>query len=322
MGLFQVLFLGLAVILTAFLLYASGWSVPGMLKDYGEFLAILYGGYFLLTQFRRENQRNAEQKKAEALEREDADLQKKRTARYWVFYNASNRVAQDLGVIREIYASQRDFETSHADRGTEQKLVQYVKILEGFQETWKNDDVLNSALSFEFSLLTRPEKRAILDYFANYNEVEDRIQLTLPLLMPDRRADGVLVQSMAVGSEEELKDLVQSLYEELGELVVEGIELMELLQYLDEFPGFAKRMEKYRREAANEGRRGRGLADRGGLPKALEPRSIAAILEAMEPAHREELDAEKAYIEARPYSARRLEHLRKSTAQAEELNER
>lgn len=287
-----------------------------MLKDYGEFLAILYGGYFLLTQFRRENQRNAEQKKAEAVEREDAELQKKRTARYWVFYNASNRVAQDIGVIREIYASQRDFETSHADRDTEHKLLQYVKILEGFQQTWKNDDVLNSALSFEFSLLTRPEKRAILDYFANYNEVEDRIQLKLPLLMPDRKADGGLAQSMAVENEDELKDLIESLYEELGGLIVEGIELMELLQYIDEFPGFAKRMDKYRREAANEALKGRGLSERGALPRALESRGMETILADMGAAHREELNAEKAYIEARPYSARRIEHLRKSTAEA------
>lgn len=316
MGLFQVLFLGLATILTGFLLYARAWSIPELLEDYGEFLAILYGGYFLITQFRRENQRNAEQKQAEALEREDAELQKKRTARYWVFYNASNRVAQDIGVIREIYASQRDFDTSHADRDTEQKLLQYVKILEGFQETWKNDDVLNSALSFEFSLLTRPEKRAILDYFANYNEVEDRIQLKLPLLMPDRKADGGLARSMAVENEDELKELIESLYDELGGLVVEGIELMELLQHIDEFPGFAKRMDKYRDEAANKGEQGRGLSERGALPKALEPRAIKTILDQMDAAHREELDAEKAYIEARPYSVRRLEHLRKSTAEA------
>lgn len=319
MGVFQILFLSLAAILTGFLWYASQWDLAELLKDYGEFLAILYGGYFLITQFRRENQRNAEQKKAEALERENIELQKKRTARYWVFYNASNRVAQDIGVIREIYASQTDFETSHADRDTGQKLVQYVKILEGFQQTWTNDDVLNSALSFEFSLLTRPEKRAILDYFANYNEVEDRIQLKLPILMPERNKDGVLAPSMVVENEDELKELVESLYDELGKLVVQGIELMELLQFIDEFPGFALRMDIYRRQAANEMERGRGLSDHGGLPKALHPRSVDQIVNEMEGAHAEELRLERQYIESRHSSGLRMERIRTAVEAADEL---
>ena len=294
---------GLAL-LTAWMVYyllgASDGSWPDMLRDYGEFLAILGGGVLLMFQIvlDRNKERQAKQ---------EDQLQKKRTARYWVFYNASNRVSQDLGVVREIYAAQKDFDNQYKDRSTTQKLDRYASILKGFKQTWENDDILNSALSFEFSLLTRPEKRAILDYFANYNEIEDRISLKLPLLMPEENEKRPDTRTMTVEDENELKDLIESLYDSLGSLIEQGIELMELLQYVDKFPGFARRMEHYRAEATNTAPPGKGLTMNQELPTALEPLEIDAIMtERVDPAHVEELKAEKRFIENNPQTLKRI----------------
>ncbi len=287
------------IFMVIYLWGASDRSVPKMLEDYGEFLAILGGGVLVMAQVVRDRSKEVQTK------RED-QLQKKRTARYWVFYNASNRVSQDLGVIREIYAAQRDFDDKFKDKSMSQKLDRYVNILEGFKETWQNDDILNSALSFEFSLLTRPEKRAILDYFANYNEIEDRIWLKLPLLMPANGGSQDDQREMTVEDEQELKDLIDSLYESLGKLIEQGIELMELLQYVDKFPGFARRMETYRREAANQATAGKGLTMNQELPAPLNPRLVQALLEEMDANHREELEAEKGFVEDNSYSAKSI----------------
>ncbi|MEM9724872.1 MAG: hypothetical protein AAF909_05335 [Pseudomonadota bacterium] len=61
-------------------------------------------------------------------------------------------------------------------------LADACNLLDGFVETWSNDDVLSSQIAFDFALLTYRERRLALDYFENYNGLQDRIKVVLPFL--------------------------------------------------------------------------------------------------------------------------------------------
>ncbi len=148
-------------------------------------------------------------------------FRKEQTARYWVFHNALNRVNQDMRVLREITAQVR-----HApkDCSAEQRAKALIGVFTGYREAWRNDDVLSTAMDFEFILLSDPEKNRILNYFEYYNTLEDYIAMTISSLQVDiEQGDiGARVLAECDRAEDQVRDLIR-----------EALMLMSLLQYAD-----------------------------------------------------------------------------------------
>lgn len=143
----------------------------------------------------------------ESTKKADERRQRRRTARYWVLYNALNRCNQDLTTyhhLRRVVHGEtyNKFKNHFAETNpptemppqTEALTVELHKafrevsfFLDGFSRTWTNDDVLSEALAFDFSLLTEPEKKQTLAYFENYNTMQDAVNFVLPFLKLDAR---------------------------------------------------------------------------------------------------------------------------------------
>ena len=146
------------------------------LESYGEAMALLVAILlFLITVWFDWRRKVVEQQ------------EKRRTARYWVFYNASNRINQDRNTLWyfESFSNFGPLTQSDKPQNKDSNAIlprKIPRIIEGFASTWANDDVLNQAMAFEFSLLHEIEKSVILEYFEHYNTLEDRISMISPFL--------------------------------------------------------------------------------------------------------------------------------------------
>ncbi len=169
------------------------------------------------------------------------------TARYWVFYNVLNRIAQDMAVLREI-----DGRISTFVRAKNNGLVcrLYVKsILRAYSQSWANDDVLNRALDFEFVLLGQTEKTRMLEYFEEYNKHEDLVNrivskledLTAKMAL-DANADpgtSLDVAEFAKIIKESVIDDIADLRGSLVSILEKAMVLMVVVDYSDPHHNFA-----------------------------------------------------------------------------------
>ncbi len=156
--------------------------------------------------------------------RRDED-EKLTTARYWIFYNAANRVRQDHHIVEllsELFKTpgfERALLTSAADlprgeyddqrkrdtyvlniiflkEGSDESILSIAELVrkqldniwQGFINSWKNDDLLERIV-FEFSLLDKEEQVQALRYFSRYSEMQDRVTSLSPHLK-DKETNG------------------------------------------------------------------------------------------------------------------------------------
>lgn len=117
---------------------------------------------------------------------------RQRTARFWISYNTSNRLEQDeaaLDLLCKIVSSDSAIETMNEDELKDAQIRAFT-ILNGFQATWKNDDIMSESIAFEFNLLTPREKNRVMRCFRDYNNLQDRISFVTEYLRPGDRDSG------------------------------------------------------------------------------------------------------------------------------------
>ncbi len=220
--------------------------------------------------------------------------QRRKTARYWVLYNAVNRVSQDLtvhlyisGIVHgSLYnrvaahvtdQAEQNGHLSHVPTGSipvdlhadfNDLRTQARYFLQGFEQTWNNDDVLSEAIAFDFSLLTPNEKSQTLEYFEEYNSLQDTVKFILPFLQPTIRHVPVedasappspeLIENYSVTMFLDLKKIHAS----LEDRIVDALNLMDLLitegttfplDRKTSFPGIGERIPKLVTRAAQQG---------------------------------------------------------------------
>lgn len=149
-------------------------TLRGIFSYAGEAIVAIFAIFFIyldynsrLTIIRRNKSKNAQ------------------TARSWVFYNVTNRIAQDVAAFSQLrdmvgkwfLAEAREIaEIDGPVDGLDGPDVLVLHgILQGYSNSWGNDDVLSRALDFDFVLLGQTEKEFILRYFERYNELEDEV---------------------------------------------------------------------------------------------------------------------------------------------------
>lgn len=225
-------FLALYFILVGLrLLLGADHFVLAPLAHYGDFIGIAVAVAVFFEEFLRQHR--------EALTQA---YEKEQTARYWVFYNSQNRVRQDLNMLREIHG-QMDMSYNANERI---KAAAFINVLDGFTATWKNDDVLNSAIAFEFTLLSEPEKRAVMKYFEKYNALEDHVSMIRHSFKADLKQDAYsattddasLAQAGSLESpqsetQQRLPKEIENLQKQLRKLVRQAIDLLELMHRVD-----------------------------------------------------------------------------------------
>ena len=222
----------------------------------------------------------------EGYKKRDEVEQRKHTARYWVLYNAMNRVNQDRNVyvhIKDLMADpayhdvrgQLDPASQHSaegnslalgasvlpgessDGGLRGKLLHDLMdnmrlLLKGFERTWKNDDVLSEAMTFDFSLLTLEEKAMTLDYFEKYNTLQDEVNFVLPLLGHLKEVkDGQVAERYSGDVSEQFWRIRDSLKERIDEAI--ALLLVILHHGGTELVEFRKRIDTVRRETLKAG---------------------------------------------------------------------
>lgn len=224
---------GLLVLIAFTGLYFSFYGTPSFLLDYleesravglyiflenqgeslGLVLAVIAGGlaYFNALWLKSED-----------------DREKRKTARYWIFYNAANRLRQDEHIAELLtgvfntpdfkaaiharpensdHESQFLFITSdpskliarlaealtraEANSHEPSELIRrrLHNILQGYSDSWKNDDLLERIV-FEFSLLKPKEQEETLKYCSRYSAMQDRVSSILPHLNDAQTAGG------------------------------------------------------------------------------------------------------------------------------------
>ncbi len=180
---------------------------------------------------------------------------KKTTARYWIFYNASNRVRQDFSVIRQldetlhsepfreiINAATRSDGVSWSNLGHisgSDKCRQIVhNTLYGFQQTWKNDDALMEKIIFEFSLLDDHEQIRTLKYYGRYSALQDRVSLLIPYKEDERLKDVVDPKHFITQTFE--------IYARMVEGIFLGYRLLSLVLHKNMAKGLSSRMNELR----------------------------------------------------------------------------
>ncbi len=118
-------------------------------------------------------------------------------------------------------------------------------------DTWKNDDVISEAISFEFSLLKKEEKIESMAYFEKYNLLEDRVYWLEP------GSDNAKSVSMGVssGDKEKLAEAIYELSVQLNETAKTGLDLMALFMKgkIRDFPAFSQRLKNLAHEAKRFG---------------------------------------------------------------------
>ena len=167
-------------------------SVYQFFADQGETLGILFAAVLAGIAYLREQLKSGKEKN-----------ERRRTARYWIFYNASNRIRQDTAVLRYLTeavdaedfratftprededAAENPFfsfaDQSGADAAHDAMRQRLHKVFTGFSSTWQNDDMLLEKIVFEFSLLERTEQTRTLKYFSRYSTMQDQVSLLLP----------------------------------------------------------------------------------------------------------------------------------------------
>lgn len=185
-------------------------------KAIGDSFGALVAGLSVILWLKRDNHKEdaAEKEKAEKEQKEKEE--KKITARYWMYYNIVNRLTEDIKFL-DIYCSRIVKETWYSypritkimskalenmKRGNPRKddlgkmarvdyydlRVDMAIIFKGFENTWKNDDILTDTIVFEFSLLDHDEQEELTAYFESYSSIEDRVTMLRPFLA-DKRKD-------------------------------------------------------------------------------------------------------------------------------------
>lgn len=211
-----------------------------LLASYGEALALLAGVTFYMVDQWRDGKRQR---------RNDGD--KKKLARYWVMYNAINRIGQDISVLkrfRKIFGDE-SVSISIASDDNRRRLRD---ALQSFSEAWKNDDVINDTISLEFSLLTTREKEQSLVYFEKYNTLEDEVWWIKPKL--DHSSS-----DLTTPEKETVMEGMERLRSTLHETIEMAFTLADIFIQADKedpdssvenkgFPGFKDRIEHHRTE--------------------------------------------------------------------------
>lgn len=149
-------------------------TLRGIFSYAGEAIVAIFAIFFIYLDYnsrlaiiRRDKSKNAQ------------------TARSWVFYNVTNRIAQDVAAFSQLRGMVGEWFMAEPS-GSEKTDVPIEDlegpdvlvlhgILQGYSNSWGNDDVLSRALDFDFVLLGQTEKEFILRYFERYNELEDEV---------------------------------------------------------------------------------------------------------------------------------------------------
>lgn len=184
-------------------------------KNLGDSFGALVAALSVILWLKRASH-NDEMAERDKIEKEKKEKEEKKiTARYWMYYNIVNRLTEDIKFL-DIYCSRLVKETWYSypritriiaralenmKRGNPRKddlgkmaRIDYYDlrvdmgiIFRGFENTWKNDDILTDTIVFEFSLLDREEQDELTAYFESYSSIEDRVTMLRPFLNDSRK---------------------------------------------------------------------------------------------------------------------------------------
>ncbi|MEL6317380.1 MAG: hypothetical protein AAFR16_07045 [Pseudomonadota bacterium] len=177
-----------------------------------EWLVALLGATIIFFEY--------QSKKAQT---DDLGIRKEQTARYWVYFNTKNKIQQDLKILIEL-----EGRINREPNLSIEELSRITRtVLDGYIQTWNNDDVLSKAMEFEFVLLSKPEKERILRYFEAYNELEDTV--VFARYLADLTCNGPMPSIGAADIRHEITAMMQK----IQALIAQAFEMMVVMDYTD-----------------------------------------------------------------------------------------